>query len=95
MIQKVHAPPLAFEKTVREAVGDALAGFDFVFEEPFPLYANEITPFVRHRSGVREEIWIQRRIHYDDDEVSKSDGDDELDAIARGVSTPYRPPDAA
>jgi hypothetical protein len=78
MIQKVNAPPLAFEKTVREVLTTPLAKYGFTFKEPFHLYVNEIVTFVRHRRGVREEIWVQRRTYYDD-ALTNADEPDEVD----------------
>jgi hypothetical protein len=78
MIQKVNAPPLAFEQTVRDVLTTPLASHGFAFEKPFPLYVNEIVTFVRHRRGVREEIWVQRRTYYDD-ALTNADEPDEVD----------------
>jgi hypothetical protein len=80
MIHQVNAPPLMFEKIVREVLTAPLAKYGFTFEETFHLYVNEIVEFVRHRQVVREEIWVQRRIYYDD-ALNSSDHSDEVDEL--------------
>jgi hypothetical protein len=79
MIQQVNAPPLAFEKTVRETLTAPLAQHGFECEETFPLYANEQVEFTRFRQGVKETVWVGRNI-YNQEEMTATATNDEVDA---------------
>jgi hypothetical protein len=78
MIQQVNAPPLAFEKTVRETLTAPLAQHGFECEETFPLYANEQVEFTRFRQGVKETVWVGRYV-YNNKDLETLERNDEVD----------------
>jgi hypothetical protein len=80
MIQRVNAPPLTFERTVREVLTAPLAQYGFECEETFPLYANEQVEFTRYRQNVKETVHVGRYV-YDEDQLSTVDEEDEVDEL--------------
>jgi hypothetical protein len=80
MMQQVNAPPLAFERKVRDVSAALLVRYGFQCAETFPLYANEQVEFVRYRQGQRERISFGRR-SYGEEHMADPNKEDEVDGF--------------
>jgi hypothetical protein len=77
MIQQVNAPPLEFERTVREVVTDALGSYGFHLDADAPSL-NTFVSFVRRRQGQWEKINFGRAWH-DEKSMTNPNEEDEVD----------------